>query len=159
MTEPDRDPLIDKLIEMFGPAREAPSGPTAWSIGLDPRTNPLMGIPIEQAAEMINKRYLGEVSRKIAEMAVGSDWNPADWTIACPPYLFHGWEVIDGVRVCHTNPLDWSVLFVRRPDWSLPWPGVSYYESAQDHDDIIQNIRRARDLIRDNPNPYNPNGA
>jgi hypothetical protein len=112
---PARDPLVDKLIEAFGGWQEDTS--SAWAIG--PSLNALSGIPIQEAAEIVRKHYLYQVSTKLREMrAAGCEmvWGTDDWAIVTSPWLFPGWDRIDGVRVYPTCPIDWAVFIVPRAD-------------------------------------------
>jgi hypothetical protein len=117
MTEPNRDPLVDKLIEVFK-RDTTPPGPSLWALGHGP--NALSGIPIEEAAEIVRKHYLQKVSAKLREMRGSGheiEWNTEDWVIITSSWLFPGWDRIDGVRVMPTCPLDWAVFISRSPEF------------------------------------------
>jgi hypothetical protein len=118
--------MVDKLFEMF--KEKDPPPDSVYRFDTPGRPDALLGTPIEEVAEALNKRYLAELSRTLRAMAVGSDWNPADYVIICSEFLFHGWEAIDKVLVIH-NPLcpDWSIFITKSPeammrDWMTDRP-------------------------------------
>lgn len=119
MTNPEetKDPLVAKLIETYAEPKEPQPGETSWYRTGRYAMALLSGIPIETVAESLNKAYLGRVTQELTKLSAGSDWNPADWIVCCPPYLFHGWETINEVRIFKTLPLDWEVLIIRSPEW------------------------------------------
>jgi hypothetical protein len=115
---PDRDPLIDELLRLFSSSekvdRPSPFLTSGYAAAM------LTGVPIEQVAESLNRRYLTRTSRYIAQLRGSgnpAEWDPVHWVVVCSPYLFHGLEEIEGVRVMHTCPLPWSVLLIRSPEW------------------------------------------
>lgn len=104
--------LIAKLKAVFPPQDPAPFNTVAYA------TQMLTGIPIEEVAASLNKRYLYQASKVIHNTRIlnEADWRPDNWAVVCPPYLFEGWERIDGVPVLHTCPLDWQVFLIRTFD-------------------------------------------
>lgn len=78
----------------------------------------LTGVPVEELAESLNKRYLHETSRGIAQLRETSrPWNPEAWAVVCSPWVFEGWEAIDQVPVLHTCPIPWAIFLVQPAVW------------------------------------------
>lgn len=108
--------LVAKLKETFkGPTDgpPAPFGSSAYAQLM------LTAVPIEQVAESLNKRYLYEAHKAISQLRLshGARWDPAAWSLICSPWVFEGWEYIDGVRVHPTCPLPWQILLVQTEPW------------------------------------------
>lgn len=113
MTEPARDPLVDKLIEQF--RRPEPPREPYLRFG-DRVASSLYGIPIETVAASLREYYLTRIRETLAQISAGSDWHPDDWQIVCPSYLFPGVDVIQDVRVQPTCPFDWAVFITKTPE-------------------------------------------
>lgn len=112
------DALVDKLKEVF--VATDPSSESTYHFGMDLAVAVgLMGIPIEQAAATLQRRYLGEVHRHFARIReVDLTFRPTDWNIVVPPYLFVEVAAIEEVEVVHSLLCpDWQVLVIRSPEW------------------------------------------
>lgn len=108
--------LVAKLKEAFKAHEGEPVLPFA-----SPAYAQLMlsSVPIELVAESLNKRYLHEAHKAINQLRVthGTRWDPAAWSLICSPWVFEGWEYVDGVRVHPTCPLPWQILLVQTGPW------------------------------------------
>lgn len=127
-----RDPMIDKLFELFRPA--TPQPPSCFQTPEYARAM-LTGVPIEQIADAVNRRYLAEASRAISQEATrsGHAWTPSRWVLVVPLYLFHGWERINGVPLIRSSHMpDWTLWLMRR-EFDLPdlAPGSSFTSPVQ----------------------------
>jgi len=114
--------MIAKLKETFPPSDEGSSCPPFGTSRYAAMM--LTGMPIEQVAESLNKRYLAETSRQIK--STGAYLTPSVWAIICPPHVFENWTEVDQVPIYHTSPQDWTLFLVRTSfdfsDLPLPLP-------------------------------------
>lgn len=148
---PTRDPLIDKLFALFG-------GVTQQHPGFMPEygTAALAGMPMKDVCEMVRLYYRAEVAKTLTEIRHDVDkygpWNPADWIVVAPPYLFTpDLTAIGEVALIRGDGIpapDWSVYVVRSTAWwskqieQMTWPQLSGPSSANPREDVFGSLLR-----------------
>jgi hypothetical protein len=110
--------LAEKLKELFEKV-DPPPTPKRFYPSPHVAAAGLIGISIEQAAATLQRQYLVRVSSDFRiKRETDPAFDPADWNIIVPPYLFVGWEKIDGVQVIHSEMCpEWSVLLCRSSEY------------------------------------------
>lgn len=130
--------LVAKLKELVPKLGTAADAEAVAAFGT-PEYGRLMltGVPIEQVAGSLSRRYLYEAHKAIAQLrqVQGSGWDPSEWTLVCSPWVFEHWTHIGGVPVTRTCPLPWGIFLVQSRVWSGALPAMA--AAPQTHAEVF----------------------